>query len=61
MRNNEFTKVMTVSTIRGNDALLELSRKAVTDARSMKIITIVALFYVPASVAVSLAPSDSKR
>ena len=49
MRNTEFMKTMTVSTIQGNGALLELSHKAVSEAQSMKAITIVALVYVPAS------------
>ncbi|KAL2054284.1 hypothetical protein ABVK25_005425 [Lepraria finkii] len=49
MRNIEFMKTMTVSTVQGNGALLELSHKAVSEAQSMKAITIVALIYVPAS------------
>lgn len=56
MRNNEFMKRMTFSTMEGNGALLELSQKSVSEAQSMKAITIVALVYVPASfVAVSTA------
>ena len=42
-------KTMTVSTVQGNGALLELSHKAVSEAQSMKAITIVDLVYVPAS------------
>ena len=60
MRNNEFMKMMTVSTIQGNEALLELSQKSVSEAQSMKAITVVALIYVPASfVAVSSLSSCS--
>ena len=33
----------------GNEALLGLSQKAVSEAQSMKAITVVALVYVPAS------------
>ncbi len=55
MRNNEFMKIMTLSTIQGNRALVELSQKSISEAKSMKAITVVALVYVPASfVAVSL-------
>ena len=49
MRNNEFMKMITNSTIQGNGALLGLSQKAVSEAQSMKAITVVALVYVPAS------------
>ncbi len=54
MRNNEFMKSMTVSSLQGNGLVLELSHKAVKEAQSMKVITILALVYAPASfVAVS--------
>ena len=49
MRNNEFMKMLNSSTIQGNEALLGLSQKAVSEAQSMKAITVVALVYVPAS------------
>lgn len=49
MRNNEFMKMMTLSSTQGNGALLELSQKAVSEAQSMKAITVVALVYIPAS------------
>lgn len=42
-------RTMTVSTIEGNGALLGLSQQAVSEAQSMRAITIVALVYVPAS------------
>jgi len=59
MRNNEFMKIVTLSTIQGNQALLELSQKSISEAKSMKAITIVALVHVPASfVAVSLYSSS---
>ncbi|KAL6718833.1 hypothetical protein ACLMJK_003067 [Lecanora helva] len=43
MRNNEFMKMMTVSTVQGNEALLALSQKSIDEARSMKVVTMVAL------------------
>ena len=49
MRNNEFMKLLNSSTIQGNEALLGLSQKSVSEAQSMKAITVVALVYVPAS------------
>ena len=49
MRNNEFMKTMTVSTVEGNGVLLGLSQQAVSEAQSMRTITVVALIYVPAS------------
>ncbi len=49
MRNTEFMKMMTVATMQGNGALLGLSQKAVGESQSMKAITVVALFFVPAS------------
>lgn len=51
MRNEEFMKVITASTVQGNDALLSLSRQSVREARSMKAVTVMALIYVPASFA----------
>ena len=44
-------KLLNSSTIQGNETLLRLSQKAVSEAQSMKAITVVALVYVPASFA----------
>jgi len=49
MRNNEFMKAISNSTIQGNEALFGLSQKAISEAQSMKAITVVALVYVPPS------------
>ena len=57
MRNEEFMKVITASTIQGNEAILGLSRQSLHEARAMKAITVAALIYVPASfVAVRQSP-----
>ena len=50
------------STIKGNEAILNLSKKSVREAKSMKVITIMALIYIPASfAAVSIISSHSKQ